>query len=151
MVLVATFAVGCRSNGPTEESRDAKAADPKVSYPAPRWPSYFRNPNSIDELMPAARSLVRNKSGFLGVGMGVLQQGETVLLVPSARSDVKVVEAIVKALEERGVKSHVRYTFEMLGKTREQVDRETANLRKGRRIDDAGRLDAAGAAAEAAT
>jgi len=88
--------------------------------------------------MPAARSLVRNTSGFLGVGMGVLKQGETVLLVPSARSDVKVIEAIVKALEERGVKSHVRYTFEMLGKTREQVEQENANLRKGRRIDDAG-------------
>jgi hypothetical protein len=139
IILIATLAAGCQRNAPAaEDERSAGAADPKVSYPAPRWPSYFKRPGTIDELMPAARSLVRNTSGFLGVGMGVLKQGETVLLVPSARSDVKVIEAIVKALDERGVKSHVRYTFEMLGKTREQVDQETANLRKGRRIEDAG-------------
>ena len=85
IVLIATLAAGCQRNGPaSEEGRSAGAADPKVSYPAPRWPSYFKQPESIEQLMPAARSLVRNKSGFLGVGMGVLQEGETVLLVPSS-------------------------------------------------------------------
>ena len=38
-------------------------------YPAPRWPSYFKTPKSVDELMPAARLLVRNQSGLQGKGM----------------------------------------------------------------------------------
>ena len=137
VVLIAILAAGCQRNAP-EEGRRADAADPKISYPAPRWPSYFKRPETVDELMPAAHSLVRNKSGFLGVGMGVLQTGETVLLVPNAASDPMVVEAIVKALGERGVKAEVKYTFELLGMTREQVDRQEQNLRKGRRIADAG-------------
>src|SRR5262245_51984392 len=96
VIIIATLAAACQRNAPAEEGRGA-GADPKISYPAPRWPSYFKRPETADELMPAARSLVRNKSGFLGVGMGVLQTGESVLLVPNAASDPMVVEAIVKA------------------------------------------------------
>src|SRR4029453_6465343 len=98
LLFVVALAAACQRNASApEEGRSAGATDPKVSYSAPRWPSYFKQPESIEELMPAARSLVRNTSGFLGVGMGVLKQGETVLLVPSVRSDVKVIDAIVKA------------------------------------------------------
>lgn len=137
---MAALAVGCGNNASERSNggRTAGTADPAVSYAAPRWPSYFKPPQSVDELMPAARALVRNKSGFLGVGMGVLQSGETVLLAPTANSDPMVVGAIVKALEERGVKAHVKYTYELLGMTREQVDRQDQALRKGRRIDNAG-------------
>ena len=52
------------------------------STPEPRWPSYFKPPNSVEDLMPAARSLVRNTSGFQGKGMGILKAGEHVLIVP---------------------------------------------------------------------
>ena len=44
--------------------------------------------------MPAARSLVRNTSGFQGKGMGILQEGEDVLIVPTASADPMVLEAI---------------------------------------------------------
>src|SRR5215207_2338503 len=52
-------------------------------YPEPRWPSYFKKPNTIDDLMPAARALVRNQSGLQGKGMGILAPGESVLIVAS--------------------------------------------------------------------
>ena len=135
-VVVAIGAAGCRKNS----SERAESTPPKEAavYAAPRWPSYFKPPQSIEELMPAARSLVRNKSGFLGVGMGVLQSGETVLIAPTASSDPMVVEAIVTALKERGVASHVKYTYELLGMTRQQVDRQDQGERSGRRIADAG-------------
>ena len=120
VLIAATFAASCQRNNAPEsrEGPPASKADPAVSYPAPRWPSYFKKPESVDELMPAARALVRNKSGFLGVGMGVLQEGESVLLAPNAGSDPMVVDAIVKALDERGVKAEVKYTYELLGMTR---------------------------------
>ena len=34
------------------------------AYPAPRWASYLKRPKSIDDIMPHARDLVRNKAGF---------------------------------------------------------------------------------------
>ena len=109
-----------------------------MEYPAPRWPSYFKPPKAIDDLMPAARQLVRNKSGFLGVGMGVLQAGETVLIVPTIKSDPMVVEAVTRALTERKVASHVRYTYELLGQKREEVLRQEEAHQKGKRIAEAG-------------
>ena len=30
-------------------------------YPEPRWPSYFKPPKSVDDLMDAARAFVRNQ------------------------------------------------------------------------------------------
>src|SRR5688572_7355257 len=87
---------GC-GNAPDEQAAQPAAAQKqKETYPAPRWPSYFQPPKSIEDLMPAARQLVRNKSGFLGVGMGVLQSGETVLIVPTLNSDPMVVEAVTR-------------------------------------------------------
>jgi hypothetical protein len=135
VVALAASATGCRNDPPTPEEQ---ARSERSEYPAPRWPSYFKAPGTVEELMPAARSLVRNKSGFLGVGMGVLQPGETVLLAPNAKSDAMVIEAIVKALGERGVTAQVQYTYELLGQTRELVDRQQQTLSEGRRIADAG-------------
>lgn len=134
-VVVAIGGTGCRKNSSERTESTPKEA---AVYAAPRWPSYFKPPQSIEELMPAARSLVRNKSGFLGVGMGVLQSGETVLIAPTASSDPMVVEAIVTALKERGVATHVKHTYELLGMTREREDRQQQEQRSGRRIADAG-------------
>ena len=89
--------------------------------------------------MPAARSLVRNKSGFLGVGMGVLQTGETVLLVRQRRAPIRwSSRRSSRRSASAASRAEVKYTFELLGMTREQVDRQEQNLRKGRRIADAG-------------
>ena len=145
VVLVAVAAVG------TACSRDGRERSPEKStpvadaragadgkYPDPRWPSYFKPPQSVDDLMPAARNLARNTSGFLGVGMGVLKAGDSVLLVPTAEADPMVLEAIKRALTERKVKVHVKFTYEFLGQTREQVLREAKETKRGRRIADAG-------------
>src|SRR4051812_38692260 len=115
-----------------------QVAEQKPQYPAPRWPSYFKPPKSVDDLMPAARLLVRNKSGFLGVGMGVVQSGETILIVPNLQSDPMVVQAVVKALAERGVTAQLKYTYELMGQTREEAQRLEEQEHRGRRIADAG-------------
>lgn len=140
--VILTGTVGaCRNSadpaaGTGDTSPRPSAAD--GTYPAPRWPSYFKPPTSIDDLMPAARALVRNRSGFLGVGMGVLQPGETVLIAPGLSADPMVVEAVVRALAERKVKANVKYTYELLGQTREQFERQQRGPQKGQRIADAG-------------
>src|SRR5690348_4671738 len=81
------------------------------SYPAPRWPSYLKKPNSVDELLPHARDLVRNKAGFggnsPGLGLGLLERGEEVMIVPDTTADDLVVQALVKALGERGVQADI--------------------------------------------
>ena len=136
MLLAIGAAGGCRKK--VDDPANTDRPVPQTGYPAPRWPSYFKPPSSIDDLMPAARSLVRNKSGFLGMGMGVLQAGETVLIVPNLSSDPTVVQAIVKALAERQVQAQVKYTYELLGQTREQAHRLEAQEQKGRRIAEAG-------------
>src|SRR5215210_7069956 len=135
-LIVISTVTGCRKRADDPVRTDRPVA--QTGYPAPRWPSYFKPPSSLDDLMPAARSLVRNKSGFLGLGMGVLQAGETVLIVPNLSSDPTVVQAIVKALAERQVKAEVKYTYELLGQTREQAQRLEAEEQKGRRIAEAG-------------
>lgn len=127
---------GCR-NTPGRPQEQGSAPQ-KETYPSPRWPSYFQPPKSVEDLMPAARQLVRNKSGFLGVGMGVLQAGETVLIVPTISSDPMVVEAVTRALAERKVAAHVKYTFELLGQKRDDVLRQQEAYRKGKRIAEAG-------------
>ncbi|HXH06534.1 MAG TPA: hypothetical protein VNI83_08080, partial [Vicinamibacterales bacterium] len=116
----------------------AAASRPGGGYPAPRWPSYFKPPKSVDDLMPAARALVRNTSGFQGKGMGILQPGDAVLIVPTANADPMVLEAITRALRERKITPHVRFTYEFLGLTREEVERREREERAGRDIEHAG-------------
>ena len=87
-------------------------------YPKPRFPSYLRLPKSAEEVMKNVRMLVRNKSGFEGLGMGVAQRGEAILLVPTADAEDMIVEGIRMALEERGVKA-VSYTHLKLPTNRE--------------------------------
>ena len=134
-VISVTLSAGCRK--PQDRQREPSQGQ-QVRYPEPRWPSYFQPPKSVDDLMPAARQLVRNKSGFLGVGMGVLQAGETVLIVPTIESDPMVVAAVTRALTERKVMSHVKYTYELLGLKREEVLRQQEAYQKGKRIAEAG-------------
>src|SRR5207247_11120348 len=92
-------------------------ARPNEKYPEPRWPSYFKPPKSVDDLMPAARTLVRNQSGLQGKGMGILASGESVLIVTNNDADPMVIDAIRRALVERKVTPHVKFVYEMSGET----------------------------------
>src|SRR5260370_35073645 len=69
-----------------------KQSTPKsAAYPAPRWPSYLKKPKSVEEILPHTRDLVRNKAGFggnsPGLGLGLLQPGEEVMIVPDTTAE----------------------------------------------------------------
>jgi hypothetical protein len=95
-------------------------------YPAPRWPSYFKPAKSIDELMSAARLLARNQSGLQGKGLGILQAGDSVLLVPGNNADQMVLDAINRALQERKITAHIKRGYELLNQTPEEAQRQRA-------------------------
>jgi len=105
----------------------ADAAE-QIKYPAPRFPSYTKAPKSVDEVMPFARSIARQTTGLQGEGFGILKQGETVALVVEATADDMIVEAIKRAIEERGVKVQVLQDYELVGVSRA----DAADLRKAR-------------------
>lgn len=98
-----------------ESPTSAKAG----AYPAPRWPSYLKKPNSMEELLPHARDLVRNKAGFggnsPGLGLGLLESGEEVMIVPDTTAEDLVVQALVKALGERGVQADIVPNYTLVG------------------------------------
>ena len=101
----------------------------KNSYPAPRFPSYTKAPKSIDEVMPFARAIARQTTGLQGDGFGILKDGESVALVLTATAEDMVVQAIKRAIEERGVKVNLLYEYELVGVSRA----DAAELRKARR------------------
>jgi hypothetical protein len=105
----------------------ANGAEPK--YPAPRFPSYTKAPKSIDEIMPYARAIARQTTGLQGDGFGIIKDGESVALVLTATAEDTVVQAIKRAIEERGVKVHQLFDYELVGVSRA----EAADLRKARR------------------
>src|SRR5687768_8169146 len=82
-----------RTEGSAAPAAAAKPAGGQGDqYPTPRWPSYFKPPKNVEDLMAPARALVRNTSGFQGKGMGILQPGEHVLIVPTSSADPMVVD-----------------------------------------------------------
>lgn len=144
-VILGVLACGtaCRQS-PTEQAGQTGDTGAQTAgatyngYPAPRWPSYFRPPSGVEDLMPAARALVRNTSGFQGKGMGIINEGEAVLIVPTGNADPMVLDAITRALRERKVAPHVKFTYEFLGQTREQVKGREQAERTGRDVTQAG-------------
>jgi hypothetical protein len=106
----------------------ARSAE-KNAYPAPRFPSYTKAPKSVDEVMPYARSIARQTTGLQGDGFGILKEGESAALVLSATAEDVIVQAIKRAIEERGVKVHLLYDYELVGVSRS----DAAELRKARR------------------
>src|SRR4030095_11620418 len=101
----------------------------KNVYPAPRFPSYTKAPKSIDEIMPSARAIARQTTGLQGDGFGILKDGESVALVLTATAEDLVVQALKRAIEERGVKVHLLNDYEFVGVSRA----DAAELRKARR------------------
>src|ERR1041385_4223484 len=90
-------------------------------YTEPRYPSYLRPVKTVNDLMPNARALVRNKAAALGLGMGVAKQGETTALVTSAGAEDMAIQAIQKAFVERGVKIVIVPEYELAGVTKQDV------------------------------
>lgn len=86
----------------------------KNAYPAPRFPSYTKAPKSVDEVMPYARAIARQTTGLQG-GVGILKDGESVALVLTATAEDLVVQALKRAVEERGVKVHLLNDYELVG------------------------------------
>jgi hypothetical protein len=142
LVLPVLAAGACRKSTPAAEQSGA-AATAQVGaagekYAAPRWPSYFKQPGSVEDLMPAARSLVRNQSGLQGKGLGILSPGESVLIVAGNDADPMVLEAINRALVERKIKPFIKHVYEMVGQTKEQADADRARRTRGQEIEHAG-------------
>jgi hypothetical protein len=144
---LALAAAGCGTPGQTGTTGNTagQAGAPAAQvgaagekYPEPRWPSYFKTPKSGDELMPAARLLVRNQSGLQGKGMGILKAGDKVLIVAADDADPMVIEAIKKALEERQITPYFKYTYEMRGTSKEQAKADRDRRLDGQDIKNAG-------------
>jgi hypothetical protein len=98
-------------------------------YPAPRFPSYTKAPKSVDDVMPYARAIARQTTGLQGDGFGILKDGESVALVLTATAEDMVVQALKRAIEERGVKVHLLNDYELVGVSRS----DAADFRKARR------------------
>ena len=131
----------CRKATPSGQETGAASAAAQVGaagekYPAPRWPSYFKTPKSADDLMPAARALVRNQSGLQGKGMGILAPGESVLIVAANDADPMVLDAIKKALAERKVTPYIKFTYEMTGQSKEEALADRKKRTKGQQIEE---------------
>ena len=137
--IIVAAACGRADKGRTESASAATRAGANgEKYPEPRWPSYFKPPKSIDDLMDAARSFVRNQSGLQGKGMGILQPGDQVLIVANNDADPMVLDAIKRALGERKITPHMKFVYEMAGETREAADARIARREKGHDITKAG-------------
>src|SRR5205809_4316755 len=138
--VIAAAACGRANKGGNESASAAGRAGAAAgeTYPEPRWPSYFKPPRSVDDLMDAARSFVRNQSGLQGKGMGILQAGESVLIVAANDADPMVLEAIKRALVERKITPHMKFVYEMSGETRAQAEARQTAHEKNRDITKAG-------------
>lgn len=123
MVAVA----GCGGSSEPEETAApaqtpaASSATPTGDYPEPRFPSYLKTPASIEEVMPYVRPLARTRHGLQGAGLGLVEKGESVLFVVSSGAEDMIVEAVVRAMKERGVTADVKHDYELVGIPREEM------------------------------
>jgi hypothetical protein len=119
----------------------ASASAPQGDYPEPRFPSYLKPPASMEEVMPYVRPLAKARHGLQGAGLGIIEKGESVLFVVSVDAEEMIVNAVVKAMEERGVTPVVKRDYELVGIPRD----EAVAYRKARRsyTSEAGYMEAA--------
>ncbi|HTI85363.1 MAG TPA: hypothetical protein VL966_02050 [Alphaproteobacteria bacterium] len=81
-------------------------AQPQTSssaYPEPRFPGYLRTPDTVDEIMPIARRLVREAKGLQGDGLGIAKRGDVVAVISNSGSQPVFIQAIQRAYAEVGV------------------------------------------------
>lgn len=96
-------------------------------YAAPRFPKYLRTVTTVDPLMSSARLAGLQIGGR--TPLGLLKARELVLLVVPDHQDRLVLDAIKKALEERGVKVSAVFDYQVQGLTEQQA-RENADARR---------------------
>src|SRR5262245_12898408 len=142
VIVAAACSRSDNGNGQAASAAPRAGAGGGDKYPEPRWPSYFKPPKSVDDLMDAARQFVRNQSGLQGKGMGILQPGEQVLIVANNDADPMVLEAIKRALVERSVTPHLKFVYEMAGETREAADARVVKREQNRETTKAGNYQA---------
>ncbi len=106
--------------GPPQAGADPVDAT-KGDYPAPRFPGNLKNPKSIDDILPYARYLVRNKAAFQSQGFGILNAGDTCIIVDGIEAEDMYVQAIIRALGERKVKVILMHEWDILGVPRQQL------------------------------
>ena len=94
----------------------------KAENPAPRFPSYLKQPRSVDDLMPQARAFVTTKEGNQGIGMGTFSSGDTILIIPSVTAEPMPLEAVRRALVERGIKPVIITEAKMVGLTEQDAE-----------------------------
>ena len=132
VAALAALAAGCSrseeapATPPRTQSPEAK---PAGDYPEPRFPSYLKPPSSIEEVMPHVRPLAQARHGLQGAGLGIIEKGETVLFVVSTDAEDMIVDAVTKAMQERGVTVVVKRDYEIVGIPRD----EAIAYRKSRR------------------
>lgn len=91
----------------------------KGEYPEPRYPSYLKRPKTVEDVMPFARAAVRQIGGRSPLGL--VNPGQTVLLITTPRSEEMLLQAIKKAYEERGVKVQFLSENEACGVSKEEA------------------------------
>lgn len=97
-------------------------AQQREDNPAPRFPSYLKQPRSVDDLLPQARAFVATKEGNQGIGMGTFSSGDTILIIPSVTAEPMPLEAVRRALVERGIKPVIITEAQMAGLTEQDAD-----------------------------
>ncbi len=92
-----------------------------VKYPEPRFPGYLRKPATVDDLMPTARQFAQQKAWRGGLGLGVANPGETVLIVNGVEAEDMILESIRRAAAERSVTVVFKPDYEMVGLSKEKA------------------------------
>ena len=103
----------------------------KLQYPEPRFPASLKNPRTVDEVMPYARALARNKSNILGLGLGAMNPGDKILLVGDATSEDIYTDALIKALAERKVQATLMHDYEIAGVSKQDALEYMKTMRSG--------------------
>ena len=125
-ILPAIALAGVLAAGPYALGLDTIAVA-AGEYPAPRFPKYLRSVTTVEPLMTSARLAARQIAGR--TPLGLVRSGEQLVLTVPDEQDPLVLEAVKKALEERGVKVTVFVSYQLEGLT-EQQSRENTDVRK---------------------
>ncbi len=129
MAAVAAAMAACQR---APEQAPAGTQEPKsalVKYPEPRFPGYLKKPTSVDDLMPTARQFAQQKAWRGGLGLGVANPGETILIINGVEAEDMILEAIKRAAAERNVTVVFKPDYELVGLTKEKA-REFRKLRQ---------------------
>jgi hypothetical protein len=114
LLLTVTFIAAWTSRSPEKNA--------KFNYPEPRFPSYLKPPKSVEDLIPQARAYALSKEGTQGQGMGKFNRGDTLLLVPDVTAEPLPLEAVRRALIERGINVVIKTEAEMVGLTNSDAE-----------------------------